>query len=191
MHLWNNTFKPKGGEPYVPQVRITCIYASYGTVESIFLTSHQRIQAHGHVCNIQSLLSAINKYHHKGSFSIAMKNFYQSALMDMLHQLIHGCLHVRFCMSDKNAQFQLFRKCDFEESPVSVQIELANAICNYTRQCIYIGRPGGSDIHTWSNSDSNRQLFTRVTQFRQDSDVHHKRKRTNNDANISNKKHHA
>ena len=158
MHLWNNTFKPKDGSPYVPQVQITGIYASYCRVELSSLTSQQRIHAYTHVCDIQSFLNNIS------SFSTEMKSFYQNALISMLHSLVHDCLHVRFCMSDKHAQFQLFRKCDFEETTVSVQIELANAICNYTKQCI------GMDLHKKQSC---------------------KRKHTSNDANVSNKKHHA
>ena len=191
MHLWNTTFEPKNGSPYVPNVQITGVYASYGQVESSLLTSHERIQAHGYVCHIQSLLHTLTKYHHRRSFSTAMKGFYQNALMDMLHQLIHSCLRVTFCVSDKKAQFQLFRKCDFEASDVSVQMELANAICHYASLCIGIERKEDRDICAWSNIDANWQSFQQATQLRNKMYVHHKqprkRKHASNSTNVSNK----
>jgi len=68
MHLWNTTFEPKNGSPYVPNVQITGVYASYVQVNSGPLTSHQRIQAHGYVCDIQSLINTITKYHNRRCF---------------------------------------------------------------------------------------------------------------------------
>lgn len=181
MHLWNNTFKPKGGSPYIPQVQITGIYASYCQIELSLLTSRQKIQAYEHVCEIQSLLN---------SFSTHQKSLHQNALIRMLHQLVHDCLHVRFCISDKSAQFQLFRKCDFENSTVPIQFELANAICNYTIQSIGIERKGCNDLCAWSNTNSK---FAETRQFC--NNMHQKqlckRKHTNNDTHVSNKKHHA
>lgn len=184
-------FQPKGASPYRPNVQITGVYASYVQVNSGPLTSHQRIQAHGYVCDIQSLINTITKYHNIRCFSTATHEVYLHSLMDRLHQLIHSCLRVSVCASETHAQFQLFRKCDFEASDVSVQMELANAICHYTRQYIGIERNEGRDICAWSNIDANWQSFQQATQLRNRKYVHHKqprkRKRASNSTNVSNK----